>query len=123
VVELVGPDGVVQPAQSINTDRLAPSTSYGGWGGPSVGFGVGGGSGGWGSGFGTGIGLSFPLGGVGSSTVESGTIGQVISNAFIPLPDPVLYRQTWQSWRVRVQLGDAPGDVRNLEIAAPAPPA
>ena len=121
VVELIGPNGTVQPAQTINTDRVsAPRGSYG-YGGPSVGLGVGGfGGGGGGFGVGSGIGLSFPLG---SSSSETAAVGQVISNAFIPLADPLYYRQTWQSWRVRVQLGDPPGETRVIELNAPAPPA
>jgi hypothetical protein len=110
--ELVGPDGTVQPAQSINTDRVA-SRGYG-YGGPTFGLGVGGGSGG----FGSGIGLSFPLG----SSSETVSSGDIVSNAFIPLPDPLRYRQTWQAWRIRVQVGDPPNQ-STLELAAPQPPA
>jgi hypothetical protein len=113
VVELVAPDGSVQPAQSIEAARATAGASGRGIGqvGPAVGTGLGGGS------FGLGIGA--PLG----QPTETASGGDLVSNAFIPLPDPLQYRLTWPSWRIRGRLGDPPGETRSFELPAPQPPA
>jgi hypothetical protein len=118
--DLVLPDGTVQPAYSLDTERAPLSdTGYGGGGVvPSIGLGVAGGSGG-GFGVGTGIGLLFPsIGGPTSRTYSD----QTVTRAYIRLPDPVRYREQWQTAKIRVRVGDPP-DVHFVELAAPPPPA
>lgn len=44
-----------------------------------------------------------------------------VSQAQIPLPDPVAYRRDWANYRVRLSFGTPPGEVETQEIAAPAP--
>jgi len=45
----------------------------------------------------------------------------VLSQAEIPLPDPVAYRRDWATYRVRLSFGIAPGEIETREIPAPAP--
>jgi hypothetical protein len=117
IVELVAPDGGVQPARSIEAARATAGLSGRGGGqtGPAIGTGLGG-FGGNSSGFGLGIGA--PLG----QPTETASGSDIVSNAFIPLPDPLQYRLTWRSWRIRVRLGDPPGETRSFELPAPQPP-
>jgi hypothetical protein len=44
-----------------------------------------------------------------------------VSEASIPVPDPVAYRRDWARYRIRVEFGTAP-DLETRTIAAPAPP-
>jgi hypothetical protein len=46
----------------------------------------------------------------------------VLSQAEIPLPDPIAYRRDWANYRVRLSFGIAPGEIETREIPAPAPP-
>jgi hypothetical protein len=46
----------------------------------------------------------------------------MVSNAEIPLPDPVAYRRDWEKYRIRLTFGTPPGDVDTRDLAAPAPP-
>jgi hypothetical protein len=114
--ELVGPNGLAQPAYSINTERAPTYGSSGpGFGyGTSFGFGVGGGS----RGFGTGIGIGIPLFGTPSYTATS---DQTVSNVFIRLPDAPDYQRNGSAYTIRLQMGDPP-DLRFVTIAAPPPP-
>jgi hypothetical protein len=111
-VELVAADGRVYPAYQILRDRTIET---GGGGGPSFGLGVGGGWGSWGSsGVGTGVGIGIPLGG--------GDYYQrylVRTTARIRVEDAAAYRAGWQSWKVRVHMGEAG---RVIETPAPKPP-
>jgi hypothetical protein len=44
------------------------------------------------------------------------------SNAYIRLPDPVGYGQNWQGWKIRVRLGEPPGNLHVVTLDAPPPP-
>jgi hypothetical protein len=114
--ELVGPNSLVQPAYSINTQRAPTYASSGpGFGyGTSFGFGIGGGS----RGFGTGVGIGIPLFGTPSYTATS---DQTVSNVFMRLPDAPDYQRNWSAYTIRLQMGDPP-DLRFVTIAAPPPP-
>ena len=46
----------------------------------------------------------------------------MVSNASIPLPDPVAYGRDWRSYRIRLSFGDPPGEVETRELDAPEPP-
>lgn len=46
----------------------------------------------------------------------------VLSQAEIPLPDPVAYRRDWSNYRLRLSFGIPPSEIEAREIAAPAPP-
>jgi len=46
----------------------------------------------------------------------------IVSNASIPLPDPVEYRREWQNYRIQLRFGDPPGEIDTREIPAPEPP-
>jgi hypothetical protein len=46
----------------------------------------------------------------------------VLSQAEIPLPDPVAYRRDWATYRVRLTFGTPPSELESREVAAPAPP-
>ena len=115
--DLVGPNGVVQPAYSINTERAPTYGSSGsGFGyGTSFGFGFGGGGR---SGFSSGVGIGIPLFGTPSYTATS---DQTVSNVFIRLPDAPDFQRNWSAYEIRLQVGDPP-DLRTVTIAAPAPP-
>jgi hypothetical protein len=45
-----------------------------------------------------------------------------VSQAEIPLADPVAYRRDWPNYRVRLTFGTPPGEIEAREIAAPEPP-
>jgi hypothetical protein len=108
---LVDPSGVETAAYDIQRDR---QTYYSNGGPrPSVGVGVGGSSSG---NFGTGIGIGFPIysGGSGySNDLTESTAKLKISNS-------VLYRSTWQSWKLRVDLEDG-ANKRTIEMVPPKP--
>jgi hypothetical protein len=46
----------------------------------------------------------------------------MVSQAEIPLPDPVAYRRDWTNYRVRLTFGTPPGEIEAREVAAPEPP-
>ena len=116
-VELVGPNGVTIAAGTINRETNRASSNYRGFdGGPSVGVG------GWGgsrSGGGGGITLGFPLGGRSARDREppAGTL----TTARIRLPDPVFYRQTVESWFIRITTLDRAQQSSVAIIPAPKP--
>jgi hypothetical protein len=108
---LVDPNGVETAAYDIQRDRQVYSSSGGAR--PSVGVGVAGGSSGH---FGTGIGIGFPIYSGGSdyrADVTESTAKMKISN-------PVLYRNSWQSWKLRVDLEDG-ANKRTIEMVPPKP--
>ena len=108
---LVDPNGVETAAYDIQRDR---QTYYSNGGArPRVGVGVGGGSSG---NFGTGIGIGFPIYSGGSRYASDVTE----STAKIKIDNPVLYRSSWQNWKLRAELGDG-ADKRTVEIIPPKP--
>jgi hypothetical protein len=108
---LIDPTGVETAAYDIQRDRQV----YGSSGGarPSIGVGVGGSSSG---NFGTGIGIGIPIYPGGSSSQREVTE----STAKVRIGNPVLYRTTWQSWKLRVDLEDG-ANKRTIELAPPKP--
>ncbi|MDB5406418.1 MAG: hypothetical protein JWL84_1330 [Rhodospirillales bacterium] len=131
--ELVGPGGVIVPADSIDAgsapslqDRVfqqsaperpfAPPPNEPG-SGNTGGVGIGGGFG-----FGMGAGLPMPLTGAEGNGGQLPDPGQVHSTALLRLPDPLGYRLEWQQWQVRVQVGDPP-NANIVVLPAPQPPA
>jgi hypothetical protein len=118
--ELVGPDGTVIQAYSIDLNRAALA-QYSQYQAP---IGLAGGAGfGFGGGYSSGaVGLSVGLGGYGTPGSYVVASDQIQSTALIRLTDPQDYRQTWQDWKVRIQLGDAP-DLSFITLQAPQPPA
>jgi hypothetical protein len=108
---LVDPTGVETAAYDIQRDR---ETYYSDGGArPSVGVGVGGGSSGH---FGTGIGIGFPIYSGGSRYASDITE----STAKIKISNPVLYRSSWQSWKLRVDLEEG-ANKRTVELVPPKP--
>jgi hypothetical protein len=118
--ELVGPDGTVIQAYSIDVNRAgtAQQPVYQ----PSIGLAGSGGFGGGYSSFGAGIGVTMPFGGYSAPGSTVTVSDQLQSTALIRLADPLDYRRTWQDWRLRIQLGDAP-DAAFVVLPAPQPPA
>ena len=108
---LVDPTGVETAAYDIQRDRQTYSSNGGPR--PSVGVGVAGGSSGH---FGTGIGIGIPIYSGGSDYRSDITE----STAKVKISNPVLYRTTWQSWKLRVDLEDG-ANKRTIEIAPPKP--
>jgi hypothetical protein len=108
---LVDPTGVETAAYDIQRDRQTYSSNGGAR--PTVGVGVGGGSSG---NFGTGIGIGFPIYSGGSDYRSDITE----STAKVKISNPVLYRNSWQSWKLRVDLEDG-ANKRTIEIAPPKP--
>jgi hypothetical protein len=118
--ELVGPDGTVIQAYSIDLNRagVAQQPAYlSGIGQPSFGTAGGGGY----SSFGSAVGVAVPMGGYPAPGSYVAVSGQLQSTALIRLTDPQDYRKTWQDWKVRIQLGDPP-DVSFVTVQAPQPP-
>jgi hypothetical protein len=114
-VFLIDPNGQQTAAHDIQRDRRTYQS--GGGAQPSVGLGVGGGSWGGGSGVSSGIGFGIPL----FSSGGSGRSSEVIdSTAKVRISNPTLYRTTWQSWKLRVELGDG-ANKRVIETLPPKP--
>ena len=108
---LIDPTGVETAAYDIQRDRQTYSSDGGPR--PSVGVGVGGGSSGH---FGTGIGIGFPIYSGGSGSRADVTE----STAKVKISNPVLYRNSWQSWKLRIDLEDG-ANKRTIELAPPKP--
>lgn len=108
---LVDPTGVETAAYDIQRDRQVYRS--GGGPRPSVGVGVGGGSSG---NFGTGIGIGIPIYSGGSDYRADVTE----SIAKVKISNPVLYRSSWQSWKLRVDLEDG-ANKRTIEMVPPKP--
>ncbi len=108
---LVDPTGAETVAYDIQRDR---QTYYSDGGArPSVGVGVGGSSSG---NFGTGVGIGFPIYSGGSRYASDVTE----STAKIKIGNPVLYRNSWQSWKLRAELEDG-ANKRTVEMVPPKP--
>lgn len=108
---LVDPNGAETAAYDIQRDRQISRS--GGGARPTVGVGVGGGSSGH---FGTGIGIGFPIYPGGSDHRSELTE----STAKVKISNPVLYRTTWQSWKLRVDLEDG-ANKRTIDMVPPKP--
>jgi hypothetical protein len=111
-VFLVDPTGAETAAYDIQRDRQVYHS--GGAPRPSVGVGVSGGSSGH---VGTGIGIGIPIFSSGQSNY---TAAVVDSTAKVKIGNPVLYRSSWQSWKLRVELEDGPNK-RTIEMVPPKP--
>lgn len=111
-VLLIDPSGQQTAAYDVQRDRRVYQSDSGPR--PSVGVGVGGGSGGHVS---SGIGIGFPI----FSSGDAGQTSSVIdSTAKVRISNPTLYRTTWQSWKLRVELDDGVNK-RVIETLPPKP--
>lgn len=110
-VFLIDPTGQQNAAFDIQRDKRIYQSDGGPR--PSVGVGVGGGSSGHIS---TGIGIGFPL----FSSGPNQTSAVIDSRAKVRIGNPVLYRTTWQSWKLRVELDDGVTK-RVIETLPPKP--
>jgi hypothetical protein len=111
-VFLVDPTGAQTEAFDIQQDRQIYRSDSGPR--PSVGVGVSGGSSGH---IGTGIGIGFPIF---SSGQPNQTSAVVDSRAKVKISNAVLYRETWQRWKLRVELDDGQNS-RTIEMVPPKP--
>lgn len=111
-VFLIDPNGQQTAAYDIQRDRRVYQSDGGPR--PSVGVGVGGGSSGHVS---TGIGIGFPIFSSGGANQTSSVID---STAKVRISNPTLYRTTWQSWKLRVELDDGVNK-RVIETLPPKP--
>ena len=98
---LVGPDGTVYQATSINVVET-PHTVY--QAPPSVGLGIGG----WSGNVGSAMGIGLPLGGPTPSQITDQFVSMVL------LPVPADYQANWPAYKVQVQVG-------NRALTQPAP--
>ena len=109
---LVDPTGAETEAYDIQRDRQTYQSDGGPR--PSVGVGVAGGSSGH---IGTGIGIGFPI----FSSQSGPTATTVVdSTAKVRINNPVLYRSSWQSWKLRAELDDG-RTKRTVEMVPPKP--
>jgi hypothetical protein len=109
--DLIGPDGAVIAAESIEARRGVESgqTLFGQPLGTDIS---------------NGVGLTTPLGAYGTfapAGSQSVNSGQIESSAVIRLTDPVSYLKDWRFWQVRLRIGDPPS-VSILSLPAPQPP-
>jgi hypothetical protein len=111
-VFLIDPTGAETAAFDIQRDRQIYRSDAGPR--PSVGVGVFGGSSGH---VGTGVGIGFPIFSSGQSNYTSVVVD---STAKIKINNPVLYRTSWQTWKLRVELEDGPNK-RTIEMVPPKP--
>jgi len=111
-VFLIDPSGQQTAAHDLQRDRRIYQSDGGP--SPSVGVGVGGGSSGHVS---TGIGIGFPIFSSGGAGQTSSVID---STAKVRISNPTLYRTTWQSWKLRIELDDGVSK-RVIETLPPKP--
>jgi hypothetical protein len=112
--ELISPDGQATPASYLTVNPSPSVTSYEGLpGGTYAGNALAVGN------IAAGVPLLAPTGG---AAQQRATFLAMVSNASIPLPDPVEYRRGWQSYRIRLSFGDPSGEVETREVSAPEPP-
>jgi hypothetical protein len=113
-VQLIAPDGeatpatylTVKPSQSFTSDQEFPNGPYAG-NALSIGN------------FAAGLPLPDLIG---QAPQQRVAFLAMVATASIPLPDPVEYRRDWRNYRIRLDFGDAPGEVESREVAAPEPP-
>jgi hypothetical protein len=108
--ELVGPDGTVIPAESLDVDQTVVDQPP--FARPPIAGGGGPGS------------ITLPLGAFGNFAPpgsQTFSAGQIRSTAQIRLDDPLGYTRDWRLWQVRLRIGDPP-NVRVLSLPAPQPP-
>ena len=110
-VVLIDPTGAETEAYDIERDRQTYRS--GGSPSPNVGVGVFGGSSGH---VGTGVGIGFPI----FSSGQSGSSTVVDSTAKVKINNPVLYRTSWQNWKLRAELDDG-RTKRTIELVPPKP--
>lgn len=111
-VVLIDPTGAETAAYDIQRDKQIYRSDAGPR--PSVGVGVFGGSSGH---IGTGVGIGFPIFSSGQSNY---TAAVVDSTAKVKIGNPVLYRESWQRWKLRVEFEDG-GNARTIEMVPPKP--
>lgn len=111
-VFLIDPTGAQTAAFDIQRDKQIYRSDSGPR--PNVGVGVFGGSSGR---VGTGIGIGFPIFSSGQPTYTGAVID---SRAKVRISNAVLYRETWQRWKLRVELDDGLNS-RALEMVPPKP--
>jgi len=111
-VFLIDPTGAETAAFDIQRDKQIYRSDSGPK--PSVGVGVFGGSSGH---VGTGVGIGFPIFSSGQSNYTSAVVD---SRAKVKIGNPVLYRETWQHWKLRVELDDGHNS-RTIEMLPPKP--
>jgi hypothetical protein len=105
--DLLSLDGSRVPATAI-TPLSGPHVDYNPP--PSIGLGIGGFGFSGGGGFGSGLGVGLPVGRPSPSHIDD----QYLTSAVIPVPPN--YGQTWNAYRLELQVGNRP-----LVLAAPAP--
>jgi hypothetical protein len=109
--DLIGPDGAVIAAESIEA-RPGVESGQTLFGGPL------------GTDISNDVGLTTPLGAYGTfapAGSQSVNSGQIVSTAVIRLTDPVSYLKDWRFWQVRLRMGDPP-TVSFVSLPAPQPP-
>ena len=111
-VVLVDPTGA--ETEAFDLQRDTQTYRSGGAPQPSMGVGVFGGSSGH---VGTGIGIGIPIFSSGPSNTASTVVD---SRARVRIANPVLYRTTWQSWKLRAELDDG-HNKRTIEMVPPKP--
>lgn len=111
-VVLIDPTGAEMEAYDIQRDTQTYRSDGGAR--PNVGVGVFGGSSGR---IGTGVGIGFPIFSSGQSNYTSTVVD---STAKVKIGNPVLYRESWQSWKLRAELDDG-RTKRTIEMVPPKP--
>jgi hypothetical protein len=98
-VALVGPDGATEPAYRIDVQPARRSRREFGAlpASPAPIFGI--------------------PGAPSSTTLES----EIVTTAFVRVPDVIEYRRSWQAYRIRVGFGAAPGAPEPVTVGAPPP--
>jgi hypothetical protein len=111
--ELIAPDGAAAPANWIDVNAR-PRAATGQWVANSP----------WETALaGTGAAaLASPNAEANAALRSQVQVLAVLSQAEIPLPDPVAYRRDWATYRVRLTFGTPPSELESREVAAPSPP-
>jgi hypothetical protein len=97
-VALIGPNGLVQSAYTIETRPIRQSArEYGG------------------------VAPGVPVFGIAGAPSTSMVTDEAVTTAFIQVPDVFEYRRNWQAYRIRLEIGTPPDRLRAVAVAAPPP--
>lgn len=98
-VALVGPTGLAQPAYAL---EAAPQRSL-----PRQ--------------YGDLPASASPQLGIRGAPTTTSSAGEIVTTAYIRVPDVIDYRRNWRDYRIRIEFGSSPGALRAAEVPAPPP--
>lgn len=62
-----------------------------------------------------------PQFGIRGAPTTTSSAGEIVTTAFIRVPDVIDYRRNWRDYRIRIEFGSSPEALRAVEVPAPPP--